>query len=92
MLAANPRITDDRASFRWGCRMGSADQLQWLAFEPDTVKSMTIAFDEAVLSLELADDADPFRYVIAKKIIEIARKGERDPARLCERAIKELRG
>jgi len=92
MLAASPRITDNRASFRWGWQMGSADQRQWLVFDPDAVKSMAIAFDEAVLSLELTDDADPFRYVVAKKIIEIARKGERDPTRLCERALQDLRG
>jgi hypothetical protein len=92
MLAASPRITDNRALFRRGWQMGSADQRQWLVFDPDVVKSMAIAFDEAVLSLELTDDADPFRYVVAKKIIEIARKGERDPTRLCQRALQDLRG
>jgi len=92
MVAPSPRITDNGASFRRGWQMGSADQRQWLVFDPDTVKSMAIAFDEAVLSLELMDDADPFRYLVAKKIIEIARKGERDPARLCKRALQDLRG
>jgi hypothetical protein len=72
--------------------MASTDQHHWLAFEPDVVKSMTIAFDEAVLSLNLTDEADPIRYVVAKKIIEIARKGEQDPARLCKRALQDLRG
>jgi hypothetical protein len=70
--------------------MGGADQHRWLAFEPDTVKSMSIAFDRAVLSLNLTDHDEAFRYVVAKKIIEIARKGERDPARICERALDDL--
>src|SRR5438045_717379 len=67
MLAASPRITDNRALFRRGWQMGSADQRQWLVFDPDVVKSMAIAFDEAVLSLELTDDADPFRYVVPRR-------------------------
>jgi hypothetical protein len=51
---------------------------------------MSIAFDRAVLSLNLTDHDEAFRYVVAKKIIEIARKGERDPARICERALDDL--
>ena len=71
--------------------MGTVDQHQWLAFEPDTVTSMTTAFDAAVLSLQLLDRDDALRYVVAKKIIEIARSGERDPARICQRALEDLR-
>jgi hypothetical protein len=34
-------------------------------------------------------DLRPF--VVARKIIEIARMGERDPDRLCQRALAELK-
>jgi hypothetical protein len=71
--------------------MGTVDQHQWLAFEPDTVTSMTTAFDAAVLSLQLMAHEDGLRYQVAKKIIEIARSGERDPARICQRALEDLR-
>lgn len=53
---------------------------------------MTAAFDQVAAALHVADKADPFRYVIAKKIIEIARKGERQAERLRDRALKDLRG
>lgn len=72
--------------------MRNADQLRWLAFEPETVQAMTAAFDQVAAALHVADKADPFRYVIAKKIIEIARKGERQAERLRDRALKDLRG
>jgi hypothetical protein len=41
-------------------------------------------------ALRLADRADPATEIIAKKIIELAQQGERDPARLRERAIQFL--
>lgn len=63
---------------------------RWLAFEPDAVKAMTVAFDDVVEGLHLADKDDPFRYVVAKKILEFARRGETNPARLAELALKEL--
>ena len=64
---------------------------RWLAFEPDAVKAMTLAFDDVVQGLQLADKDDPYRYVVAKKILEFARRGETNPARLAELALKDLR-
>jgi hypothetical protein len=43
-------------------------------------------------SLQLADRTDPLTEVVAKKIIEHARRGERDPRRLREIVLKELNG
>jgi hypothetical protein len=40
--------------------------------------------------LRLKDRADPATETIAKKIIELAQRGERDPVRLRERAIRCL--
>jgi hypothetical protein len=64
---------------------------QWLAFEPEAVKAMTLAFDEVVDGLRLAGKDDPVRYVVAKKILEFARRGESDPARLAALALHDLR-
>jgi len=41
-------------------------------------------------ALRLADRADPVTEIIARKIIELAEQGERDPVRLRERAIQFL--
>ena len=60
------------------------------AFGPDEIRVLTSAFDDALRKLGLADRADPVVEVVARKIIELAQQGERDPARLSERAIQAL--
>ena len=59
------------------------------AFGPDEITVLTSAFADALRRLHLADRADP---VVARKIIELAQQGERDPLRLSERAIQALSG
>ena len=60
------------------------------AFGPDEIRVLTSAFDDALRKLGLADRADPVVEVVARKIIELAQQGERDPTRLSERAIQAL--
>lgn len=60
------------------------------AFGPDEIKVLTAAFDDALRKLRLADRADPATEVVAKKILELAQRGERDPLRLSEGAIQAL--
>ena len=62
--------------------------LKNLAFGPDDIKVLTAAYEEALRALGLKDRADPATEMIAKKIIELAQRGERDPVRLRERAIR----
>ena len=62
------------------------------AFGPDEITVLTSAFADALRRLHLADRADPATDVVAKKIIELAQRGERDPIRLSERAIQALSG
>jgi hypothetical protein len=53
---------------------------------------MGIAFEMAVVALEHADGiVNPTRNAVAKKIIELAKAGERDPERLCDGVVKEFR-
>jgi hypothetical protein len=40
--------------------------------------------------LELPDRQDPLAFVLAKFIIELAKRGERDPEKLCNAALKML--
>jgi hypothetical protein len=38
----------------------------------------------------LRDRADVLPEVVAAKIIQLAKKGERDPDRMCERALRDI--
>ena len=60
------------------------------AFGPDEIRVLTTAFEDTLRTLRLADRADPATEIIARKIIELAQQGERDPDRLRERAIQSL--
>jgi len=63
---------------------------QGLAFDPAAIQVMTAAYDSACRSLGLKGHADPLNEIVAKKIIIIAQEGERDPAKIYARVIKEL--
>jgi hypothetical protein len=60
-------------------------------FAPEDLEKLTAAFELALSKLELSDRRDPLAVVLAKFIIELAKEGERDPAALCEGALKLLR-
>jgi hypothetical protein len=60
------------------------------AFGPDEIKVLTAASDEALRTLRLANRSDPTTEIVAKKIIELAQRGECDPVRLRECAIRSL--
>jgi hypothetical protein len=61
-------------------------------FDPDAIKAMTTAFKEACEALRLADRDDPLVAIVATKIIEVAKGGERDPVRLRDKALTSLDG
>jgi hypothetical protein len=75
----------------WGNAVPIYRLLQNSAFDPDTVKLLATAFDEACRALGLAERTDPLRDTVARKIIEIAQTGERDPVRLCDKTLEALR-
>jgi hypothetical protein len=58
-------------------------------FEPELTHAMSIAFDEVCQVLKLSDTAVRERETVAVRIIEWARRGERDPARLRERVLRD---
>jgi hypothetical protein len=60
------------------------------AFGPDEIKVLTTAYEEALRALRLKGRSDPATEMIAKKIIELAQRGERDPVRLRKYAIRSL--
>src|SRR5262249_31337704 len=61
-------------------------------FEPEAVISMAKAYEGVLVALRLTHRQDSITELVAKKIVEIAEMGERDPARLRDRALEELRG
>jgi hypothetical protein len=60
-------------------------------FEPETKRVMGVAFEATMASLRLADREDPFAAIIARKIIALAKAGESNPDRLCERVLSDVR-
>jgi hypothetical protein len=64
--------------------------LEGAAFEPEAIKAMAGAYEEALRSLRLTDRNDPVTEMIARKIIQCANTGEDDPARLCEAALRGI--
>jgi len=47
--------------------------------------------EDALRELQLNDREDPVTLTVAKRIIELANQGERDPVRLRDRALESLR-
>ena len=60
------------------------------AFDPDALRAMSIALEEVCRTLQLDGDQHA-REVIAVRILELARRGERDPRRLSDRVLREAR-
>jgi hypothetical protein len=60
------------------------------AFDPDMTLIMGEAFDRACRDLRDVGQPDLVKEVIASRIIDAARDGERDPARLCRLALNSL--
>jgi hypothetical protein len=59
-------------------------------FGPEDIKVLSSAFEEALRALRLVDRTDPATQLVARRIIELAQQGERDPIRLREGAIKGI--
>jgi hypothetical protein len=66
--------------------------LKNLAFKPDEIVIIAEAYDSARRQLHLEDRTDPLCLMVAKKIIELAEAGERDPSIMCRDALRELMG
>jgi hypothetical protein len=58
-------------------------------FEPEDIQAMSLALQEVCEVLEIQPGATREREAIAVRIIELCRRGERRPARLAERVLKE---
>ena len=59
-------------------------------FSPEDITALTTAFEDTLHTLRLADRNDPIVLMVAKKIIELARRGERNPERLRALVISQF--
>jgi hypothetical protein len=62
------------------------------AFDPEAIQSMSEALTGARRALGLVDRDDPATRLVAIKIIELARNGERNAERLQAAALRAIRG
>jgi hypothetical protein len=60
-------------------------------FDSETIRVMGLAFEMTLVALRLADRGDLANDVLARKIVDLAKAGERDPERLCEGVLHEFR-
>jgi hypothetical protein len=60
-------------------------------FDDAATLAMGEAFDRTCKSLRIIGDTATVRAIIAARIIEVAKSGERDPARLYGQALKAFR-
>jgi hypothetical protein len=52
------------------------------------MRILGVALEQVCAALRIEDCADDVKQAIANQIIELAKTGERNPDRLCERALK----
>jgi hypothetical protein len=69
--------------------MSITPYLDGLEVDPDTKRVLGAALEMTRVSLGLADDFA--NGIIARRVVELAKAGERNPDLLCEGALKELR-
>ena len=59
-------------------------------FDQSAIDAMAAAFAACGRSLQLEDRTDPISEMVARKVIEVAGTGERDPLRICGLALLAL--
>ena len=64
--------------------------IQDATFDPAAIEIMSAAYEGVCKALNLVDRDDPLTVLVAKKIIELASRGERDPDLICREALKAL--
>jgi hypothetical protein len=65
--------------------------LERAAFEPERIAMMSSVFEDVLQTLGLVDRTDPVVDMVAKKIIELAQTGVRDPARLQQLVLEAFK-
>jgi len=65
--------------------------LKGAVFDPKAIETMNRAFEAVRESLQITTGDDPIAEIAARKIIDLARNGERNPERLCALVLFDLK-
>ena len=60
------------------------------SFDPEACDIMGLAYEKVLKSLDMHDAADPRTAVVARKVIEFAKLGFRDPHAISDAVLKEF--
>ena len=71
--------------------MPIADFLQGQSFDSDTLRAMNFAFKDICAALGQTDRTDEATGVVAIRLIQLAKAGERDAGRLAAAVLTSLR-
>jgi hypothetical protein len=66
--------------------------LEGRAFDPEVVAMMGEVFEDVLKTLGLVDRKDPVTELIAHRVVELVRSGERDPVRLKQLTLGSIHG
>jgi hypothetical protein len=70
--------------------MGAAMPFSKYTVESDLMEAMRAAFYRVCDILQLSCDRDPLTEIVATKIVELTKAGERDPEILCSKVLADL--
>ena len=65
--------------------------LQGQAFDPDSIRVMGVAFDNACKQLGILDKHDAVTKIVARTVIDMAQRGFRDEESLTDAVMQEFR-
>jgi hypothetical protein len=65
--------------------------LQGQAFDPDSIRVMSVAFENACSQLGILDKHDAVTKIVARTVIDMAQRGFRDEASLTDAVMQEFR-
>jgi hypothetical protein len=82
---ATPFISTPTRLIAPGCARAAS------GFSPDTLAVLATALEDTLRHLRLVNRNDPAVTMMAKRIIELARKGECDPIQLRDKTIQSFR-
>jgi hypothetical protein len=65
--------------------------LSGIVLDAEATRALGTAFESACKALQLSDRTDPATELVAKKLIDLAKEGERDPELLCAAVLQTFR-
>jgi hypothetical protein len=74
-----------------GGSMPLTPYLEGAVFDPKAIEAMSAAFNAVCDSLQLINRDDPLTQIIARKVVELAGTGERDPESLRDMVLLALK-